>query len=123
MAYATAAELLDYVGTELELPSEPEQERLLDRASDLVDVITLGRIDTDDDEHTAAARDATTAQVEWWLSAGEDSEIGAPVQSYSVGSLSLTYGQGNSARNQMLAPRAKRHLFLAGLLDRRVGIR
>jgi hypothetical protein len=122
MAYATAADLLAYAGSELELPSSEEQDRLLARASELVDAITLDRVDAEDDEHVEGARDAVCAQVEWWLSAGEDTELGMNVQGYSVGSLSLTYGQGNRAQDVKLAPRARRHLFLAGLLDRRVGV-
>lgn len=122
MAYATPAELATYVGEGVELPSTEEQERLLERASELVDSVSLLRIDDTDADHLAAARDATAAQVEWWLSAGEDAETGPPVQSYSIGSLSLSYGVAGGAHRMRLAPRAKRHLFLAGLLDRRVGI-
>lgn len=122
MAYATAAELAAYVGAGVDLPAEPEQERLLERASELIDVVTLQRIDATDTDHTDAARDAATAQVEWWLSAGEDGDTSREVQSYSVGSLRISYGEGAAQQRMALAPRAKRHLWLAGLLDRRVGI-
>ena len=123
MAYAVAAELQAYVSEDMELPSAGEQDRLLARASEVIDDVTLGRIDADNTDHTDAARDAACAQVEWWLSAGEDIDVSGPIQGYTIGSLQVQYGAGaNRVSPFKLAPRAKRHLFLAGLLDRRVGI-
>lgn len=123
MAYATPAELANYVSSAIILPSTAEQLRLLERASEQVDYLTLGRIDTSNPEHAEAAKNATMAQVEFWFEAGESVDIGQAVGSYSIGKLSINYG-GASAGKQgtqvSLAPRARRYLFLAGLLYRGV---
>lgn len=127
MAYATRAELVAYIGESVDLPSEAEQDRLLERASELIDYATLDRIDVDDDGHAEAARKAVCAQVEAWLEGGEFSDIGGAVSSYSVGSVSVNYGgsgqPGIAGTAPRIAPRARGYLFRAGLLYRGVRAR
>jgi hypothetical protein len=106
------------------LPSEAEQSRLLERASETIDYVTLERIDTDDDEHILATQKATCAQVEWWLEAGEGVDVSGPIQGYAIGSMQIQYGAGtNRISPTTLAPRARRYLLTAGLLYRGVGAR
>lgn len=122
MAHAVKADLEAYVGAAVTLPSDAEIDRLLDRASELIDEITLIRcVDADNADQTEALNAATCAQVEYWLQAGEPRGMEGSVQSYSVGSVQVTYGAGN--RRPELASRARRHLLLAGLLYRGVTVR
>lgn len=122
MAHAVKADLEAYAGESVTLPSDDEIDRLLDRASELIDEITMLRcVDADNDDHTEARKLATCAQAEYWLQAGEPRGLEGSVQSYSVGSVQVTYGAGN--RRPELASRARRHLMLAGLLYRGVTAR
>lgn len=130
-AYATASDLQAYVSEDVTLPSESEQTRLLARASEIIDESTLGNVDTGDDDHVEAAKNAACAQVEMWLAgmAGEDADVNAQgIARYSIGDLSVDFGRaGGTASGPVnastLAPRARRYLFNAGLLYRGVGIR
>jgi hypothetical protein len=83
--------------------------RLLLRASELVDDYTRTAIyDVDDDDFPtdadviAAFRDATCAQVEFWLTSDETDDVLGPADTVSVGGL--------SAKGRELAPRAARIL-------------
>lgn len=123
MAYATRDDLAAYVGPGVTLPDDAEVDRLLARASELIDQKALRRIDPGCPAHAAAARQAACAQVEYWLQRGEDLDVTGPVLSYSIGSMSINYGVGGTRRGvDELAPRARRHLVLAGLLYRGVGV-
>lgn len=111
MAYATNTDLSFYLGVPIEeLPTDTD--RLLTRASELIDIATMGRAT----ENDAAVKTATMAQVEFWLEIGEESDIiGAKnFRSHSIGGLTL---QG---RMSEMAPRARRILSLEGLLYRGV---
>ncbi len=120
-AYATLSDLADYTGIALaSLPDDAQ--RMLDRASEELDVWTQGRIDTDDDDHVAAALTACCAQVEMWMEMGEDSAWRGPLTSRTVGRVSETFAAGAGGMTS-LAPRAHRSLMLAGLLYRGAGIR
>lgn len=124
MAYATRAHLATYVGESASLPSDPEQDRLLERASEYIDEVTLGNIDTDNDDHVTAAQNATVAQVEYWLNADESVAVTGPIQGYAIGSVQVQFGAGsNRISPGKLAPRARSYLFMAGLLNRGVGSR
>lgn len=113
MVYATAAQLAAYLSrSEGDLPADSS--RLLTRASELIDQAALMRIDSANADQAAAARDATCAQVEFWLEVGEEHAIRAPRGAVRVGSLS------QAQQPAQLAPRARRHLLLAGLLYRGV---
>lgn len=120
MAYANIDDLLAYT---VNLDPPAEASRLLERASDVIDEATLGRIDLENPEHVVAARKAVCAQVEFWISNGEtEDQTGQRVKSYRVGSLSIEYEQTatSGSSDGQLAPRARRHLLLAGLLYRGV---
>lgn len=109
MSYATQNDLSSYLG------SVPESaDRLLTRASELLDALTLGRIDLNNAEHSEAVKNATCAQVEYWLQIGEDMEIMGNPDNFRMDNFIF------SAKLPQLAPRAKRYLFLAGLLYRGV---
>ena len=117
MAYATKDDVAMYTGKALEeLPADID--RLLERASEVVDEATLGRIDPANQAHLDAARLATCAQVEYWLTAGEQGAIVGGAPRMSLGSLSVDYGSAGGP--PVLAPRARRHLLNAGLLYRGV---
>ena len=85
MSYATPEQLAEYVGESVALPSEPEQQRMLDRATEYIDYVTLDRINTDNQRHTDAARGATLAQTAYWLEVGEEVGSGPLIGSYSIG--------------------------------------
>lgn len=78
-AHATPAQLTEWLPASVETP--PDAERLLERASTLVDQAVLAGYDTDDtgapaDPGIAAVlADATCAQVEQWLEVDEQNDI------------------------------------------------
>lgn len=125
MAYATLDDLAEYLGVEKEdLP--PDADRLLERSSELIDYATIGKAEPNKDRFTDMLRLATCAQVEMWVSEGEDVAIRGPIQSFSLGKWSVTYASsgGSSSNSQpQLAPRARHYLMLAGLLYRGVAMR
>lgn len=116
--YATVEELEAYVGSSQTLPvdesDQGEAERLLTRASELLDDVTFNRAAAafagDDATVKAHLSKATCAQVEFWLEWGEDHDIVAYRGGVTTGKLSLT------RLPKDLAPRALRHLRAAGLL-------
>lgn len=118
-AYATTADLAEYLGiTEGDLPADAA--RLLDHASEVVDYLTLKRIDTTRQQDMDAAASATCAQVEFWIENGEGAEFQGNVKSYSIGKTSVTFASGSDGggSDTKFAPRAIRTLKLAGLLNR-----
>ncbi|GAW50610.1 MULTISPECIES: hypothetical protein [unclassified Nocardioides] len=133
MPYATTEQLGAYFGAdgESESPSTiPEDAaRLLVRASELVaDHIVTAVYDVDSDGNAtdgtviAALRDATCAQVEFWLTGDEEDDILGPLQSVSTQGVQLQMGAGENRPTPMyLAPRAARALRRAGLLSGVVG--
>lgn len=111
MAYATKADLARYLGVnESDLPADVE--RLLERASELIDEATMGRIDVT--KHADVAKLAVCAQYEYWREVDETLDVTGAPESFSVSDFSM---QGRMAT---LAPRARRHLLLSGLLYRGV---
>lgn len=119
MAYASEADLAEYLGVgESQLPDDAE--RLLERASELVDYLTLGRINTANAEHAEAAKKATCAQVESWLETEEVGEKQGAVKRFTIGRFSMDFGDSGVPT---VAPRARRYLLLAGLLYRGVAMR
>lgn len=120
MSYATSEQLTTYLGT----PAPEDAARLLARASELVDDHIVNAVyDVDDDgfptkEPTVGAlRDATCAQVEYWLAGDEEDDILGPVDSASAGGQQLQFGSSTNRPTPMyLAPRAARALRRGGLL-------
>ena len=117
MAYATITELADYLGVqEVDLPDDAE--RLLERASDLIDYYTLGRIEAGE-----IASKATVRQYEWW---GQFDEFNTQqfFSEISIGPFSASNrGQNAGGGPPELAPRARQLLMLNGYLYRGVDVR
>ena len=116
LAHATLGELEEWINA----TPPANADRLLLRASDLIDfaVTTSFAIDedtglaTDEEEcgYAAALRDATCAQVEQWIMSGEVNDIdGMAGQQVTVGGMSVT-------RPKRIAPRSIQLLNMAGLL-------
>ncbi len=112
-AHATEAELTAYLGTS----APADAERLLARASSHVDYYTHAHYNVDDDtglatddEVAAALRDATCAQVEQWIEAGEHNAIDG------LASMQMSSGGHSGYRPPPLAPRAHQFMANAGLL-------
>jgi len=118
MAYASTTELADYLGVnEADLPDDAS--RLLERASDFIDYITLNRIDDTDADQAEAARKAVCAQVEYWQELGGDElMLMSKINEISIGEFSMTGGVANkSSEFSELASRARQYLFREGLLN------
>jgi len=118
VVYADGAALDAYTGQ----PGPPGVDRLLARASELIDYATFGKIDPNNEEHLAAAEKAVCAQVEQWLSMDESIDVTGKPAAFSIGNFSMTFGAHAREPNR-LAPRARSYLLLAGLLHRGVSIR
>ena len=116
VAYATAAEYETWSGQ-----SAPSSiERLLTRASELLDATVTASFVVDSDTglptdplDAAALRDASCAQVRFWVETGEEHDIdglaGTPIQVGGVGGVS-------TVRSPVLAPQARRILKKAMLI-------
>jgi hypothetical protein len=110
-AYATQDDLAAYLGAAV----PDDAERLLARASDLIDAHVVTPYDVDDEgvpvdpDLAAACSKATCAVIEAWLETGEANDIdGLAGTQYTLAGYS---GQ----RAPKLPPRAKRILRDAGL--------
>lgn len=125
--YSTHADLVAYLPDGASAPAEPEATRLLTRASEQVDLLTVTSIYEVDEQDMPTAdavvtafRDATCAQAAWWLETGD--ETGAATgqwQSVTAGRISLqrsAKGASAQAQASTVAPQAVMHLRLAGLL-------
>jgi hypothetical protein len=119
--YATPEQLAVWTGQ----PAPSDAERLLARASEDIDSALLTAVYPVDDDGdptepaiAAALADATCAQVEYQLAAGDDG-TGAAGQwdSVSIGPVSLSgrTGRRTQSRGVELAPRADRALRRASL--------
>jgi phage gp36-like protein len=117
-AYAIRQELLDFVSSERkgQVPNEPEANRLLIRASELIDeyvsaTYAVSATGTPSDSTTHdALRDACCAQVEFWLYTGEETDIEGVSGEVSIGAAVSFTIPGR------LGKRAQRILHNAGLL-------
>src|SRR5690606_558847 len=119
MAYATPQDLAEYLAAgPSQLPADVE--RLLERASEAVDYLTLGCVDPSNPEHLEAARKATCAQVEAWMQTDEVGDKHGAVKSVSIGRFSIDFGEAGVPQ---VAPRTRRYLLLAGLMYRGVQVR
>jgi hypothetical protein len=122
MAYATVQDLTGWLtGSDLTPPTGAKATHMLDRATDLVDEHVLSGYDADDagnptnPDVIAALRDAVCAQVEQWLSVGEDNDT----DGYPRGTGMSAPGVSTSARPARLAPRARAKMNRVGLLTAR----
>lgn len=115
-AYATAADLAAFVSSDTTLPVTGELDRLLSRASELVDGYVTRPFNVDgngaptDTDVAATLRDATCATVEAWLELGEEHDIAGIRGDISTGPLSWQLPP-------TLPLRARRILDNAGLMQ------
>ncbi len=124
MPYATTTELADYLGVdEADLPDDAS--RLLERASEFIDYITLNRIDDTETSQAEAARKAVCAQIEYWQELGGDELVlMSKINEIQIGEFSMTGGTANkSSEFSELASRARQFLFLEGLLNHGVELK
>jgi hypothetical protein len=122
-AYATTSDLATYLDVTLDgIPTGSG--RMLLRAKELIDYVTLNKVDTALPAHVNAVRSASCAQVEFWVEKGEDADVAGPNEQYSAGKhFNVQQGQGNQrVAPTYLAPRAARALQTAGLLFRGVSM-
>lgn len=117
--YATKADLAEWLGygsDESQLP--PNADKLLKDASRVIDMATMGIIDITNEKHVDTAMLAVSAQCEYWIDGvGESSDINPNVSGYTAGKFSIQFNGGSMPK---LAPRARRELWLGGLLNRTV---
>ena len=123
MPYATTSELADYLGIdEADLPGDAD--RLLERASELIDYYVLpNSIDTTETYQEEAARKATMAQYEYWSELGDELGITSRVESISISKFSVSSSGDEGPSLTELAPRAKQALIKVGLFSRGVDMR
>lgn len=126
MRYATYAQLVDFLPVDMTPPAEAEGERLMDRASELLAeqirfavYVTNSDGDPTDATVLTALRNAACAQVEYWLTVGDEDDDIDDVEpsSISLGPLALNWGDNAPPPGSTLAPRARRILGNAGLLE------
>lgn len=122
--YATRTDLVNYAPASVMVPDEPEATRVLTRASERIDELltAIGAMYTVDSvtklptdaNFIQAFKDATCAQVVWWLETGDETGVGAGYTSVSIGRVSLSRGQGKAGETQpKYAEQAVTHLKLA----------
>lgn len=119
MTYAIAADLTTWLG----VPAPSDADRQLDRASRIVDGALFGAIYATDPATQlptdalviVALRDATCAQVEWWLETGDELEQYGPHHKVSVLDAGIAIERQPGIRPP-LAQRAYEILHLAGLV-------
>jgi hypothetical protein len=121
MAYATLADLEDYTGQ----PPVSDDDRKLQRASDLIDAHLIGAVyavdgsgNPTDPDVIAALRDAACAQVEWWKTTGDELGYVGQWQDISLGPARLSRRSAattGSSATPRLAARVGDILLGAGL--------
>lgn len=107
-AYATSTDLANY----LQAAPPEDADRLLTRATDIIDRLTItARYTLDEDGNPTdtdvveALKKATCAQVAWWVETGDEWGLGADYQSVSIGSVSLSRGQsGGGSTTSRVGP-------------------
>lgn len=113
-AFATPEQLGTYTGAD----APADASRLLERATDLISNVLLTATYAVDNDGAAteptviaALRDATCAQVEFWLAGDEEDDILGPVQGLALGGMQVQLGAGENRTAPIdVAPRAVRHL-------------
>ena len=110
--FVTANEVQTWVGNIFTLPTDID--RLIHRASELIWRKTYHR--TDDTDRVEDVKNATCAQVEYWLQIDEASDITGPLGPMKIKDFSF------NSRFTVLAPRARDLLLDAGLIYKGVNI-
>ena len=110
--FVTMNEVQTWVGNLIILPQDID--RLILRASELIRRKTYHR--TDDTDRVEDVKNATCAQVEYWLQIDEASDITGPLGPMKIKDFSF------NSKFTVLAPRARDLLLDAGLLYKGVNI-
>lgn len=124
MNYATKEDLAEWLGYTTEAGPDVSQlpdnaDKLIRNASRLMDYSTMNRINVNNERHMDTVMNAVTAQCEYWIDGvGESVDYNPDISGYSAGSASFQFAGGKMPK---LAPRARRELWLGGLLNRTVG--
>ena len=119
--YAEQTDWAEHLTPTYTIPDSPENEaeRLLDRASELIDFVTRGRAETAYTGGTADQKDklikATVFQCEYWLEVGEEHDVTGLRGTLIGGRVQVQHLPGK------LGPRPARYLMDAGLLYSGVG--
>lgn len=116
--YATSADLAEYLAiSQDDLPEDVD--RLLARASEEVDYLTLNRVDTTETTHVTATKAAACALCEYWIRNAADTA--ATVASYTIGKLTVNQpGASTVPIDARTTARVRFALMKAGLLYRGV---
>ncbi len=118
--YATSADLAEYMAlSQDDLPDDVD--RLLARASEEVDYLTLNRVDTTETTHVTATKSAVCALCEFWIRNAADTA--SSVSSYTIGKLTVNHGQAGASTvpvDTRTQSRVRFALMKAGLLYRGV---
>ena len=95
---------------------EAEVPNLLSEAQSLIAIHTMGRSTQNNisESQITAINEAIIDQIEYWNFVDPNMDMVNMPMSMKVGSTNIEYKMSE------LAPRSKRHLYLAGLLSRRV---
>lgn len=120
--YAEYTELETYLGDRVPLPIQPEGERMLDRASELIAAKTRHWAEyywveprlVEPTAYQSALTKAVLQQVEFWIEVGEEHDI-APENARQVGRVQYS-------TTPRLGARARDTLVDAGLLSGKAGI-
>ena len=117
MSYATPDDLRLYLAIPLlDLPSDAQ--RLLDRASELVEYAIMSK---SGDEETLKL--ATCAQVENWMQMSESNAIAGGYNSLEIGSFAVEFSGNGTSGGMQLAPRTRMYLNKDRLMYRGVRTR
>lgn len=107
--YATADDLGAYLGTE----PPADSDRLLIRAQELIDATLTSAMYTSDSNGNptdatviGALRQATCAQVEYWITNGDELGTLDKYSSYSIEGISVSRGNVGSSRQYRLCDRS-----------------
>lgn len=120
--YANQVDVAQYMGLDQnQLPEDIV--RLVDRASDVIqDATKLANPDPSSAQDTTALKQATCAQVEYWINVtGEEQDQEGSIAQARLGRSGRVFYANQFARGTgggVLAPRARRYLWQQGLLYR-----
>jgi hypothetical protein len=104
--YATSAEVAAYMGiAENELPTNVNV--LIKRASEIITIGMRGNYDSTNADHIEVVKLATCAQIQDWIEREVSAVANQNIQSYSLGSLSMTYASNDSNRNKLCITSAR----------------
>lgn len=122
ISYATIEDVEDRISSTYTLPDDEELTKLIERASELIDYVTLnnGVLAYDSEEEAAeesgeptpyrdALRVAVCDQIEFWMEVGAEHDVAGLRGSLVAGRLQVHPVAGT------LGPRAKRTLSIVGL--------